>query len=418
MRIVFLLFCMAFSLLVSGQDTLRVLFLGNSYTAANNLPQLVHDVARSAGDSLAFSSNTPGGYTFEAHSTNTTTLSLIAQGAWTHVVLQEQSQRPSFTDAEVESDVFPYARMLDSLILKADSCTETVFYMTWGRKNGDASNCAIWPPVCTYNGMDSLLHLRYMMMADSNNAIVSPVGAVWHYLRDHQPGIELYSADESHPSEAGSYAAACAFYTVLFRKNPALITYDYSLSTGDASIIRDAVKVVVFDSLLNWHVGEYDPVAAFTAQTQPGNAVLLQNHSTGASTYEWDFGDGFQSHEIAPQHTYAAAGMYAIRLVASYCGISDTLIQWVSVSITSVDESENTCTIFPNPATDVVSVQLSSPAPAIITIIDLSGRTLLSTQFQGRATCMIDVTILQQGLYTLSIRQGEQLIRKSLMISK
>ena len=30
-------------------DTLRVLFLGNSYTAANNLPQLVTDVAASAG---------------------------------------------------------------------------------------------------------------------------------------------------------------------------------------------------------------------------------------------------------------------------------------------------------------------------------------------------------------------------------
>ncbi|PKN95755.1 MAG: hypothetical protein CVU43_24110, partial [Chloroflexi bacterium HGW-Chloroflexi-5] len=117
-----------------AQDTLRVLFLGNSYTYVNNLPQIVADMARSTGDSLIFASNTPGGYTLEGHSTNATSLSLIAQGGWNYVVLQEQSQLPSFTDSEVQSMVFPYARKLDSLINVADTCTETVFYMTWGRK--------------------------------------------------------------------------------------------------------------------------------------------------------------------------------------------------------------------------------------------------------------------------------------------
>lgn len=72
--------------------------------------------------------------------------------------------------------------------------------------------------MCTYAGMDSLLHLRYMMMAEDNHAVVSPVGAVWNYIRANFPLIELYSPDESHPSVAGSYAAACCFYTSIFRK--------------------------------------------------------------------------------------------------------------------------------------------------------------------------------------------------------
>lgn len=41
----------------------RVLFLGNSYTYANNLPLLVKNIAASAGDILYTDSNTPGGYT-------------------------------------------------------------------------------------------------------------------------------------------------------------------------------------------------------------------------------------------------------------------------------------------------------------------------------------------------------------------
>ena len=126
----------------SAQAKKKVLFLGNSYTAYNNLPQLVADVALSAGDTVVFSSNTPGGYTFQGHSTNATSLSLLAAGDWDHVVLQEQSQLPSFPQGQVQTSCFPFARALDSIAQSLNPCVKTIFYMTWGRKNGDASNCA------------------------------------------------------------------------------------------------------------------------------------------------------------------------------------------------------------------------------------------------------------------------------------
>jgi hypothetical protein len=140
------LFCTAF--IVNGQTT-NVLFIGNSYTFVNNLPQTLTDIALSKGDTLMYDISTPGGYTLNLHTTNATTLSKINSQAWDFVVLQEQSQLPSFSPVQVATDVFPFARHLDSLILVNDSCTETVFYMTWGRKNGDLSNCAVYPPVCT-----------------------------------------------------------------------------------------------------------------------------------------------------------------------------------------------------------------------------------------------------------------------------
>lgn len=239
-------------------QTKNVLFIGNSYTSVNNLPQLFADVAMSAGDTVFFDSNIPGGYTLQGHSVNATSLAKIALGNWDYVVLQEQSQLPSFPNNQVATDVFPYAKLLDSIINVENVCSETVFYMTWGRKNGDASNCISWPPVCTYVGMDSLLNLRYKMMADSNNAILSPVGAVWKYLRQNFPLIDLYQTDESHPSLAGSYAAACCFYAALFRKDPTFITFNSTLSVSDAITIRNAAKLIVFDNLLSWHIGQFD----------------------------------------------------------------------------------------------------------------------------------------------------------------
>ncbi|MFM7015203.1 MAG: DUF4886 domain-containing protein, partial [Bacteroidota bacterium] len=275
----FLLLLLTCNRLFAQQQIKKVLFIGNSYTYVNDLPMLLSNVAQSTGDSIIYDSNCIGGYTFQLHSTNATTMQKIAQGNFDFVVLQEQSQLPSFPISQVQSSVYPYAQQLDSLITAANPCTETVFYMTWGRKNGDASNCPNWPPVCTYSGMDSLLRLRYMTMSTNNNAVVSPVGAVWRYIRNNYPNIELYNADESHPSLAGSYAAACTFYSVILRKDPTQISFISTLDSTDALNIRNAVKLVAFDSLSFWNVGNYDLNVNFTYSFGSPNGIILMNQS-------------------------------------------------------------------------------------------------------------------------------------------
>lgn len=384
-----------------SQTTLKVLFLGNSYTSVNDLPGLTSLVTKSAGDSLIYSSNTPGGYTFNQHSTNATSTALISQGGWNYVVLQEQSQLPSFTDGEVQSMVFPYATTLDNMIHTADSCTETIFYMTWGRKNGDASNCAVWPPVCTYEGMDSLLHLRYMMMAEDNNAEVSPVGAVWHYLRTNAPTIELYSTDESHPSPAGSYAAACTFYTSMFRKSPLNITYNYSLSAGDADIIRNAVKTVVFDSLANWYNTDEIPQAMFSHfnSTTP---VQFVNSSTNALEYFWDFGDGTSSSEEDPTHDFPFDGMYTVTLIASACGINDTISETFWVATLGIESAEYSIRIFPNPVRNILKITTESEISGV-TISDASGRIVLAKNLIRSQNPEIDLSALDDGIYFVRV---------------
>ena len=99
-----------------GQNkTKRALFLGNSYTGVNNLPQIIADIATSMNDVLIFDSNTPGGYTLQGHSTNTTSISKINMGNWDYVILQEQSVIPSSKHSVVDQQFFPFARILDSM---------------------------------------------------------------------------------------------------------------------------------------------------------------------------------------------------------------------------------------------------------------------------------------------------------------
>jgi hypothetical protein len=246
-----------------GQIKKKVLFIGNSYT--NPLPPIIEKIALSNGDTLIFDQSTPGGSSLYGHWNNAKTREKIMQGNWDYVTLQDQSQRLALTDEYVETNVFPYALKLVNLIRFHNPYAQIMFYRTWGRKNGDIvdspyfpPNCPWWPPVCTYEGMDSLLHLRYMLLADQNNAEVSPVGTVWKYIRCNYPNFELYTSDESHPSKNGKYLAAVCFYTAIFRKNPMKITYNYSLTTSEATIIKEAVKLLVYDSLSIWHIGKYD----------------------------------------------------------------------------------------------------------------------------------------------------------------
>lgn len=359
---------------VFSQDTKRVLFIGNSYTGNNNLPFLVSQVATSAGDNLIYDSNTPGGQTFQGHSNNTATLSKIAQGNWDHVVLQEQSQLPSFGSNQVANMVLTYGKKLDSLIHVSNPCAITNFYMTWGRKFGDPDNCQFIPDLCTYEGMDDRIKATYLLLAQQNDAITTPVGAVWRYLRTNHPTIELYTSDNSHPTLAGSYAAACAFYSSIFRKSPLLITTNSNLDAATAQIIRNAAKTVVFDQYNEWYINEYDPTAAF-AFNASANTVVFQNESEQAINYAWNFGDGTTSTLENPTHTYSAIGTYNVELIVSNCHYSDTIIKEVNIQTLGLNNLDaSMMTIYPNPFEE--SFTISNELVKVVSIVDPLGKAI------------------------------------------
>ncbi len=385
----------------------KVLFIGNSYTYVNNLPVLIADMATASGDQLVFSTSAPGGHTLEQHASNPATLSLIAQGGWDYVVLQEQSQRPAFPDAQVVADVYPYARKLDSLVKAADSCTKTVFYMTWGRKNGDQMNCAFFPPLCTYLGMDSLLQLRYSIMADNNGAVLAPVAKVWRQVRAQHPSLELYDADESHPSLKGSFAAAAAFYAIFFNKNPALNSYTAGLDASEALTIKNAAKLVVFDSLTTWYQHDPLPAAQFN-YTVSGNQVSFQNASTDATTFKWYFGDGDSSTLEHPVHSYASIGTYPVTLIASHCSFTDTTLINVQMSGTGLEviHSPMDINIYPNPAKDFVSLQASEDIRKVV-MFSVSGSKVAEWQSLKARELELDIRLLSSGMYYLNMITDE-----------
>jgi hypothetical protein len=403
------LFLILMPLYLWPQKSKRILFIGNSYTYVNNLPQIISNLALANGDTLVYDSNTPGGYTLQMHCTDPVTLSKIALGIWDYVVLQCQSQEPSFDSVQVASNVMPYAHKLDSLIHLADTCVETVFYMTWGRKNGDAGNCIVYPPVCTYSGMQERLRQSYLLMGHQNSATVSPVGCVWREVRNLNPTFDLYLADESHPSEWGSYLAAATFYRLLFQKKVSAINYNFILPSGDAQLIRQVTDQYFSDSLSSFVTNGNIPFSSFQFSENSG-FVNLTNQSLNAQNVIWDYGDGNTSTQWSPQHNYTMQGVYTICLTTLNDCREDVLcdtVQVLSVGVEEINDANNF-----QIATDFNSIRLSGNVltRSTVEIYTIEGKLIQQYEVKGNWTIFF---CCDPGFYIVRVNAGDSIgIRK------
>jgi PKD repeat protein len=388
---------------VYGQTIKKVLFLGNSYTAANNLPLLVSNMAESTGDVLIYDSFTPGGYRFMDHASNPTTLAKINSDNWNYVALQAQSQETSLSQTQMETEVFPFGESLSNAIRANNECSQPMFYMTWGRKNGDTPNCVARPWVCTYEEMDNVIKATYIFMAEINEAKLAPAGAVWRYIRENHPSMDLYSGDGSHPSLAGSYAVACAFYTMIYKKDPTSITWNSTLTENEVNIIKMATKTIVFDEISTWDFTE-NPVADFS-EVINGPEVVFTNTNSNFDTIFWDFGDSNTSTETNPIHTYVASGFYTVSQTITKCGKSDTKTKTLDISVLKA-ETFNTkgIKLYPNPTVGNLNLTFDRSYFEIsIAISDLSGKILRTTSANNKAELTLDISTLSKGVYLLNI---------------
>jgi PKD repeat protein len=89
---------------------------------------------------------------------------------------------------------------------------------------------------------------------------------------------------------------------------------------------------------------EKTPVAEFhtdTVKPEVGQAVLFNNDSQNATTFEWDFGDGYISNETNPSHVYTGTGPVEVTLKAiSKSGLSDIATINLDVKIPTLLEVE------------------------------------------------------------------------------
>ena len=197
---------------LAAEKPVRVLFVGNSFTAINDLPKLTAQLAASARPRRLMETEFAGegGATLQRHWEGDRALREIRRGGWDYVVLQDQGALGHYDDGTAAPRIadpvlfHEFARRFDEEIRKAGA--KTVLLMTWARLDAPQTQAA--------------LTRAYLDAGHALNALVAPAGVAWQLALAERPGIPLHHADRSHPAAAGSYLAACVLYATLFSSSP------------------------------------------------------------------------------------------------------------------------------------------------------------------------------------------------------
>lgn len=230
------------------KDSVRVLFIGNSYTHFNNLPQIVQQIAATQDMAIACSQVTPGGAYLSGHVRNEKVTEAIRRGDWNYVIIQEQSAAPAMPTKMVLQNTYPAAHTLDSLVVACNKEAKVIFYMTWGHKDGCQDKVDHYPLISTYSGMQERLKTTYLEMAYQNDAWCAPVGMAWQRVRCERPDYQLYAPDRSHPSLLGSYLAANVIFSILYQQ-PYQTAETMGFPPEQAEYIQQVAQQTVLDNL-------------------------------------------------------------------------------------------------------------------------------------------------------------------------
>jgi hypothetical protein len=204
---------------VQDNAELNVLFIGNSFTARNNVPGLIAKLAAARGKRLEHRLISAGGASLRAHWNAGQAPKAIKDGHYHCVVLQEQSTLPIKNAKRMHENV----RLFDEAIKAAGA--KAILYMTWARQHAPESQQAITD--------------AYTSIGQELGATVAPVGLAWQrFLSKHDHPV-LHDRDRSHPTLAGSYLAACVFFAVLFNDSPVGIDVEVdSLGEKDRALLQ------------------------------------------------------------------------------------------------------------------------------------------------------------------------------------
>jgi len=244
-----ILIALTFSFCLNAQD-LNILFVGNSYTYVNDLPNLLTSLSQSNDKKITTTSFTTGGARFMTHWQNENLKQVIKKGDYDIMILQGQSQEVAFPPNQFYNEVYPYAKSLDSLYKVYNPKGRVIYFMTWGYRYGDKQNCQFYSPFCSYETMSKELCKNYSTMASDFQSELSPIGSAWLYLYNQDTAsFDLHSQDYSHPNTKGSYFAACVLYTTIFQKE---ISSDYyfSLSEQEATKLQQTASSLFSNHIL------------------------------------------------------------------------------------------------------------------------------------------------------------------------
>lgn len=208
---------------------MRVLFIGNSLTYTNRLPEMVQTIAEASGHTLAQGMVAAPNVSLEDHWLSGVERTINSVKA--DVVVMQQG--PSSLPQNQEYLRFWTERMSESI----------------RQAGGVPALYMVWPEATRAYAFDAVYE-SYLGAATAVNGLFMPAGLAWLYAWQQDPELELYGPDGFHPTPLGSAVAALTIYRILFNEDVTdlpsrMVPQSSGLPVIDLGLNADAVFLAV-----------------------------------------------------------------------------------------------------------------------------------------------------------------------------
>ena len=111
-----------------------------------------------------------------------------------------------------------------------------------------------WPEagLPNYDSMQKAIDQGYLDIANELKTAVAPVGVAWNDIQNQGAPVQLFQADDVHPTPAGTYLAAAVFYATIFGESPVRLHDHGGLDNTAAATLQSVAGDVVLNNAPAW----------------------------------------------------------------------------------------------------------------------------------------------------------------------
>ncbi|MBN1999546.1 T9SS type A sorting domain-containing protein [candidate division KSB1 bacterium] len=241
---------------ITRPDTVRVLFIGSSYTGYHSLTGLFLNIAKKAGKPIIVKTRLMYGQYLDEIVEYSGTSAAIKMMKWNYIILQDGCHNAAYPKTHASlipsSGYHPLKPILQKYYNMAKnnySATRIVYFMPWAFKDGMTW---IKGQTDTYEDMQIKIFNNTLDLLEELDIWTAPVGLAWYRVIQEKPYIELFEPDMSHQSPEGSYLSACVFFSTLFAESCVGNPYTGKIADSTALYFQKIASAVVMDSLQTW----------------------------------------------------------------------------------------------------------------------------------------------------------------------
>lgn len=397
----------------SQLDPLNVLFVGNSLTFFNNIPQTFKAIAEEQGYYINLDQHTPGGTGFVDHITNEDLYAKLDNTVWDYVILQPGTAESLELEDTIEVTI-SRAQQLRDKIYENSPCASIYLYETSYVLLGSSEGALL-------DYLNTQLYIRNNLieMSSQLNLPLVPVGESFQTAIQQYPEIFLWMGfTDIHQNEKGAFLAACTFYNALFQKSILNSVVNSTLSIDEANIFRNVAENVTLNNLGIWNIDTLTANANFTFNSSDGLTVNFINTSSNFNGVLWNFGDGTSSSEINPTHEFdfTVQNNYQVYLNAYLDCKESYYNQTISPSILNIDEFSRSgqFIVYPNPVFNDLNLVSQSDLAFSYNLYDLYGKIVIAED-KISTNHAIETSNLDKGYYLVKVISGKQVKTKKII---